>query len=90
MLIGIHETGLKTCELRVTEPHNSTTLPLPISGDDVQGAIESMLMDPEKDQLESGPVQFVRYPDAIVVIDKAGTVSIHWRYLYWLVQRPWG
>ena len=90
MQFSIHETSLTTCELRVTEPHNSTTLPLPISADAVRGAIEAALMDPAMDHLESGPVQFVRHPDAIVVICKAGSVSIHWRYLYWLVQRPWG
>lgn len=75
----------ETCALTVTENHNSTALPLPISGKDVRGAIESMLMYPEKELLEVGPIQFVRREDSIVVISKDGTFVIHWRYLYWLV-----
>lgn len=85
MLIGIHDTGA-TCALTVTENHNSSALPLPISSTELRGSLESLLMDPSKDQLESGPVQFVRQETGIAVICKAGSFSIHWRYLYWLVE----
>lgn len=90
MKFSIHETTPTTCEVQVVSINNSTAIPLPISAEAVRGALEALLMEPEKDYLESGSVQFARHPDAIVISDKVGSVSIHWRYLYWLVQRPWG
>jgi hypothetical protein len=87
MQISIITRG-DTCALCLRELHNSSELPLPLSRLDVIGALESMLLDPILDHLDVAPVQFVRREDAIVVITKDGSFTIHWRYLHNLVAFP--
>lgn len=91
MLISIRETSLETCDLVAVESNtrNSTALPLPISAETVRGALESMLLDPDRDRMELGLVEFVRHETSISISCKVGAFPIHWRYLHNIVQNPW-
>jgi hypothetical protein len=86
MNVTIRETGLDSCELLAV----NNTLPLPVAAETIRGAIEALLLEPEKALVDIGPVQVVRHEHGVSFDAQAGSFLINWRFLYNLVQDPWG
>lgn len=92
MKFSIRETSLTSCDVTAFDPlsNNRTALPLPISAETVRGSLESLLMDPDQVGLTSNGVEFVRHETGLAISTQAGSIMINWRFLFWLVQRPFG
>lgn len=76
------QSTLGGCTIRRTEFHNMTELPVPMGAGDVTALLAGLLQEPEKHEVESGPVQIVRMEKGVSIRTKAGSVDIPWSHLF--------
>lgn len=76
------------CIISKVEFHNTTELPVPIGAGDVTALLSSLLADPDKREVERGPVQIVRTPEGVSIRTHTGSVDIPWAHLFAIEGAP--
>lgn len=81
MKITIQTTGTG-CTLTGTSLSSAWQLPIPLGAGDVTALLASLLADPDKREVEQGPVQIVRTTDGVSIRTSAGSFGIPWPHLF--------
>lgn len=76
------------CAISKVDFHTSTELPVPLGAGDVTALLASLLADPDKREVEQGPVQIVRTTAGVSIRTRAGSVEIPWPHLFALEGVP--
>lgn len=81
MKITIQSTGTG-CTLAGTSLSCSWQLPIPLGPGDLTALLAGLLRDPEKHEVEQGPVQIVRTNNGVSIRTSAGSFDIPWPHLF--------
>ena len=76
------------CTIRKVEFHNTTELPIPAGAGDVTALLAGLLQEPEKLEVDNGPVQIVRTEGGVSIRTKVGNVDIPWPHLFAIEGAP--
>lgn len=76
------------CTLSKTEFHNYAELPVPIGAGDLTALLSTLLADPEKREVEQGPVMIVRTNGGVSIRTRDGTFDLPWSHLFAIEGAP--
>jgi hypothetical protein len=70
------------CTISKVEFHQSTLFPIPMGAGDVTALLSALLADPEKREVEQGPVLIVRTEKGVSIRTRDGTFDLPWSHLF--------
>ncbi len=76
------------CTITKAEHHQSTAFPIPMSAGDLTALLSTLLADPEKHEVEQGPVQIVRAEKGVSIRTAQGQFDLPWPHLFAIEGAP--
>lgn len=70
------------CTLSAVDFQSSTIFPVPMGAGDLTALLSRLLADPDRAQIESGPVQIARTQLGVSIRTREGSFDLPWPHLF--------
>ena len=76
------QSGPEGCTLSAVDFHSSTNFLVPMGAGDLTALLSGLLADPDRSQVESGPVQIARTQLGVSIRTVQGSFDLPWPHLF--------